>query len=225
MPNVTFKDVTKRFPETLALDRVSFEVQDGELLGLLRPSGCGKTITLRIIAGLEEADAGEVCIGGSVVNAPAQRAFLPTEKRGIGMVFQSYAIWPHMSVFENVAFPLRVRGIERKAAAGKVQRALTLAPTPWPWSSLSRATSAVPMAYLPRTRSSVTNRASREMATSRSTKSCFSTPFPAFSRMAVAAVKLEPEVHGSRNTSFPFHLGLSRSWSVLTSPGATRSEL
>ncbi|MEK7216894.1 MAG: ABC transporter ATP-binding protein [Chloroflexota bacterium] len=126
MPNVTFADVTKRFPETLALDRVSFEVQDGELLVLLGPSGCGKTTTLRIIAGLEEADAGEVRIGGSVVNAPAQRVFLPTEKREIGMVFQSYAIWPHMSVFENVAFPLRVRGIERRAAAGKVERALAL---------------------------------------------------------------------------------------------------
>jgi iron(III) transport system ATP-binding protein len=89
-----------------AVDGVSFEVTEGHFYSLLGPSGCGKTTTLRCVAGLERPDQGSISLGGSVV-ADAQQA-LPPEQRDIGMVFQSYAIWPHMTVFENAAFPLRV---------------------------------------------------------------------------------------------------------------------
>jgi len=91
-----------------AIEQVDLAVQAGQLLTLLGPSGCGKTTTLRCIAGLVRPDAGRIVIGGRVVVDVARGIFVPASERGIGMVFQSYAIWPHMSVFENVAFPLRV---------------------------------------------------------------------------------------------------------------------
>jgi iron(III) transport system ATP-binding protein len=89
-----------------AVDEVSFTVNEGEFYTLLGPSGCGKTTTLRCIAGLERANAGTIELGGTVV--VADRLFVPPYRRDIGMVFQSYAVWPHMTVFENVAFPLKV---------------------------------------------------------------------------------------------------------------------
>jgi iron(III) transport system ATP-binding protein len=96
-----------------AVNDVSFDVKPGDLFTLLGPSGCGKSTTLRSIAGLEKPDAGVVSVGGKVLFAAGgdaqKRVNVPANKRGLGMVFQSYAIWPHMSVFENVAFPLRVR--------------------------------------------------------------------------------------------------------------------
>jgi iron(III) transport system ATP-binding protein len=100
-------------PRVFAVNDVSFTVEPGELFTLLGPSGCGKSTTLRSIAGLEQPDAGVVSVGGNVLFAAGagaqKRVNVPANKRGLGMVFQSYAIWPHMSVFENVAFPLRVR--------------------------------------------------------------------------------------------------------------------
>src|SRR4051794_28010829 len=109
-----------------AVDEVSFDVDDGELLVLLGPSGCGKTTTLRMIAGLEEPDAGEVWLGERLVSSSARNLFVPTEKRNIGMVFQSYAIWPHMTVFDNVAYPLRVRRTPRNIIHDKVSATLAL---------------------------------------------------------------------------------------------------
>lgn len=91
-----------------AADGVDLAVGAGTLLTMLGPSGCGKTTTLRCIAGLERPDAGRIVIGGRVMVDTERGVFVPPSERGIGMVFQSYAIWPHMSVFENVAFPLRV---------------------------------------------------------------------------------------------------------------------
>ena len=91
-----------------AVDRVSFNVEEGRFYTLLGPSGCGKTTTLRCIAGLEKADEGEIIVAGEKVFSATSRTFVPAYRRPIGMVFQSYAIWPHMTVFENVAFPLRV---------------------------------------------------------------------------------------------------------------------
>ncbi|MGH7929857.1 MAG: ABC transporter ATP-binding protein, partial [Candidatus Binatia bacterium] len=85
---------------------IDLEVREGEFCVLLGPSGCGKTTTLRCVAGLERPDGGEIEIGGKLVNAPARKVFQAAEKRELGMVFQSYAIWPHMNVFQNVAFPL-----------------------------------------------------------------------------------------------------------------------
>ncbi|WP_059005702.1 ABC transporter ATP-binding protein [Streptomyces specialis] len=91
-----------------AVDDVSFELKEGELYTLLGPSGCGKTSTLRSVAGLERPDGGRVVIDGTVVADPAAGHFVPPNKRDIGMVFQSYGIWPHMTVFDNAAFPLQV---------------------------------------------------------------------------------------------------------------------
>jgi iron(III) transport system ATP-binding protein len=99
-----------------ALRDIDLEVAEGDFCVLLGPSGCGKTTTLRCVAGLEKPDGGELEIGGRLVNSPASRVYIPAEKRDIGMVFQSYAIWPHMSVFQNVAFPL-TQGQKRVAKA------------------------------------------------------------------------------------------------------------
>ena len=104
-----FRDVTKHFGSNAAVDRVSFSIQSGEIFTLLGPSGCGKTTTLRLVAGLEEPDGGEIRVNGAPVAVPSQGIFMAPDKRQMGMVFQSYAIWPHLTVFENVAFPLRVR--------------------------------------------------------------------------------------------------------------------
>jgi iron(III) transport system ATP-binding protein len=91
-----------------AVNEVSFTVEEGRFYTLLGPSGCGKTTTLRCIAGLERPDAGEINVSGTTVFSSARGAFVPPYRRSIGMVFQSYAIWPHLTVLENVAFPLRV---------------------------------------------------------------------------------------------------------------------
>src|SRR5215210_2130413 len=96
-----------------AVDDVSFEVKEGELFTLLGPSGCGKTTTLRSIAGLEKPDGGTIAVGDRVMFSAGgngnRNVNMPANQRGLGMVFQSYAIWPHMTVFDNVAFPLQVR--------------------------------------------------------------------------------------------------------------------
>jgi iron(III) transport system ATP-binding protein len=91
-----------------AVNSVSFKVEEGRFYTLLGPSGCGKTTTLRCIAGLERPDEGEINVSGTAVFSSSSGAFVPAYKRAIGMVFQSYAIWPHLTVLENVAFPLRV---------------------------------------------------------------------------------------------------------------------
>ena len=111
-----------------ALRGIDLEVAEKEFCVLLGPSGCGKTTTLRCVAGLEKPEAGELEIADALVNSRARGIYVPTEKRDIGMVFQSYAIWPHMNVFQNVAFPL-IRGrkqIAKDLVAEKVRRALQL---------------------------------------------------------------------------------------------------
>jgi iron(III) transport system ATP-binding protein len=108
-----------------AAQDVSFEVPEGKLFTLLGPSGCGKTTTLRSIAGLEKPSAGEIEVGGKTMFSSARGIFVAPNKRNFGMVFQSYAIWPHMNVFQNVAFPLEVRRLPRKEINEKVMRVLT----------------------------------------------------------------------------------------------------
>ena len=111
-----------------ALRGIDLEVAEKEFCVLLGPSGCGKTTTLRSVAGLERPDAGELEIAGSVVSSPGKGIYIPTEKRDIGMVFQSYAIWPHMNVFQNVSFPL-IKGrkkIRKDQIAERVHAALKL---------------------------------------------------------------------------------------------------
>lgn len=103
-----------------AIDGVTFGVPKGKIFTLLGPSGCGKTTTLRSIAGLETPDTGEIIVSGAAVFSSTTGVRVPANSRGFGMVFQSYAIWPHMTVFENVAFPLEVRGREMKYSRKQV---------------------------------------------------------------------------------------------------------
>ncbi|MGH8979847.1 MAG: ABC transporter ATP-binding protein [Acidimicrobiales bacterium] len=106
MARVAFEGATKRFDGVAAVDHLDLEARDGELLVLLGPSGCGKTTALRLVAGLEEADSGEILIGDQVVND------VEAKDRDVAMVFQSYALYPHLSVRRNIEFPLRLRGVE-----------------------------------------------------------------------------------------------------------------
>jgi iron(III) transport system ATP-binding protein len=108
--------------ERPALDNVSLEVDDGEFFTLLGPSGCGKTTLLRCIAGLEIPDRGEIRLGERVIFSSSERINVPPNRRGLGMVFQSYAIWPHMDVAENVAYPLTVRARRKNYARSEVDR-------------------------------------------------------------------------------------------------------
>src|SRR5690242_17482651 len=101
------QDVVKRFGGVTAVAGVSFAVGRGELVSLLGASGCGKSTLLRMIAGIERLDAGRISIGGRVASDAERRVALPPERRGLGMVFQSYALWPHMTVQANVEYPLR----------------------------------------------------------------------------------------------------------------------
>ena len=126
MPRVTVENVTKRFGAVRAVEGVSLSIADGRLLTLLGPSGCGKTTTLRMIAGLEQNDAGRITIGERVVSDAAAGRFMAPERREIGMVFQSYAIWPHMTVFANIAYPLQVRRLTRTAVLERVGEVLQL---------------------------------------------------------------------------------------------------
>ena len=109
-----------------AVDGISFAVPAGEIVVLLGPSGCGKTTTLRCVAGLEHPSAGVISIGGRVVSSPEQGILLPPRQRDIGMVFQSYAVWPHMTVRQNVVYPLKHRRIGRAEAARMVEEVLAL---------------------------------------------------------------------------------------------------
>jgi multiple sugar transport system ATP-binding protein len=114
--NVRFDKVTKRFGQTIVVDDLSLETADGEFVVLLGPSGCGKTTTLRMLAGLEDATGGDIYIGAERVND------LPAQRRDVAMVFQSYALYPHMTVAENIAYPLRVRKMQRSEIAQRVER-------------------------------------------------------------------------------------------------------
>jgi iron(III) transport system ATP-binding protein len=109
-----------------AVDDVSFRVEAGEIVVLLGPSGCGKTTTLRCVAGLEHPTSGVISIGGEVVSAPERNILMPPRLRNIGMVFQSYAVWPHMTVHQNVAFPLRQRKVARGDIGRRVAEVLEL---------------------------------------------------------------------------------------------------
>lgn len=119
-PRLRFEHVGKRFGEVVAVDDVSFEVATGELVTLLGPSGCGKTTTLRMIAGLELPTSGRIFIAGEEVTT------LPATARDVAMVFQSYALFPHMTVLENVAYGLVVSGMRRREAAERAEHALGL---------------------------------------------------------------------------------------------------
>lgn len=122
MAGIELSGVTKRFDKKAVVTGVDLTVRHGEFLALLGPSGCGKTTLLRMIAGLERPTSGEIRIGADIV--ASRTAFIPPEERKLGMVFQSYALWPHMTVFENVAFALRVKGMRGKVLETRVMSAL-----------------------------------------------------------------------------------------------------
>ena len=123
---ITVRNLVAGYGGKVAVDNISFSVAAGEHLSLLGPSGCGKSTTLRCIAGLETPFEGEIAIGGNVVYSSKDRINLPPEKRNLAMVFQSYAIWPHMSVFENVAYGLRIKGPRGEQLNEQVHRALEM---------------------------------------------------------------------------------------------------
>lgn len=108
MARVLLKGIQKSYGDNPVVRSLDLEVEEGEVLALLGPSGCGKTTTLRMVAGLEQPSGGEIRIGEEVVSGPGR--FVPPELRRLGMVFQSYAVWPHRTVRENVAYPLRLQG-------------------------------------------------------------------------------------------------------------------
>jgi iron(III) transport system ATP-binding protein len=124
--SIEVRDLVVRYGGVVAVRGVTFTVGAGEHLTLLGPSGCGKTTTLRAIAGLEKPAAGEIRIGGTPVFSSSPNVNVPAERRGLSMVFQSYAIWPHMSVFDNVAYGLRVRKQPEAEVATRVREALEL---------------------------------------------------------------------------------------------------
>src|SRR6266545_6542785 len=109
MASLDLAKLTKRYPGVVAVDAIDLSVGHGEFVCLLGPSGCGKTTTLRMIAGLLEPDAGEIRVGGKVVSST--RAVVPPERRNMSMIFQSYAVWPHMTVRENVAYGLKMKSL------------------------------------------------------------------------------------------------------------------
>ncbi|MGH8431740.1 MAG: ABC transporter ATP-binding protein, partial [Solimonas sp.] len=123
---IAIEGLSKTFDSTTVVKDLDLLVQDGEFISLLGPSGCGKTTTLRCIAGLEQPSAGRIAIGPEVVTDMGQGIFVPPNKRRLGMVFQSYALWPHMSVFGNIAYPLRLQKRSAADIRKRVGEALAL---------------------------------------------------------------------------------------------------
>ena len=126
MQGILLEGVTRRFGPVVAVNGIDLRVSGSEFVTLLGPSGCGKTTTLRMVAGLEENDHGKITIGDRVVSDPDAKIFVPPDRRRLGMVFQSYAIWPHMTVFDNVAYPLRIRRRPGTEIKEKVKAVLRL---------------------------------------------------------------------------------------------------
>jgi iron(III) transport system ATP-binding protein len=124
MAQLKLKDVTKKFGEVVAVDRLNLEVEKGECFSFLGPSGCGKTTTLRMIAGFEDLDEGELSVDGKLFSSSYKKYYLPPEHRDFGMVFQAFAVWPHLTVRDNVAFPLKIRKRPGHEIAERVKMAL-----------------------------------------------------------------------------------------------------
>jgi iron(III) transport system ATP-binding protein len=124
MAHVILRGITKRFGRVVAVDALNLEIARGECISLLGPSGCGKTTTLRMLAGFEDLDEGEILVGDRLLSSRVKHYYLPPEQRDFGMVFQAFAVWPHLSVFDNVAFPLQIRGLSRSEIREKTAAAL-----------------------------------------------------------------------------------------------------
>ncbi|MGH7767910.1 MAG: ABC transporter ATP-binding protein [Candidatus Binatia bacterium] len=126
MSFLRIQDLTKRFGEVVAVNRLNIEIRDGEFFTLLGSSGCGKTTTLRMVGGLEKPDGGAIHLGERCLVSHAEGFFIKPERRDMGMVFQSYALWPHMTVFENVSYPLKLRRMKGPVIREKTRAALEL---------------------------------------------------------------------------------------------------
>ncbi|MAT04796.1 MAG: polyamine ABC transporter ATP-binding protein [Acidimicrobiaceae bacterium] len=124
MGSIDARGLRKLFGGVPAVNDLSLSVEEGTFVSLLGPSGCGKTTTLRMLAGLEVPDAGEIRIGDEVMSSAEHRRFVPANDRGLGMVFQSYAIWPHMTVSQNIAYPLKMRRVDKRERADRVEAIL-----------------------------------------------------------------------------------------------------
>ncbi|MCU0535315.1 MAG: ABC transporter ATP-binding protein [Hydrococcus sp. Prado102] len=124
MSSITIDNLTKYFQNNLAVNHINLKVADGEMIALLGPSGCGKTTTLRMLAGFMSPDDGQIFVGDRMVSSA--RKTVPPEKRNMSMIFQSYAIWPHKTVFENVAFGLELRSVSKEQLRSRVHRALEI---------------------------------------------------------------------------------------------------
>ena len=126
MKNVRIEGLVKRFGEVTAVDGISLSVAKGEMVTLLGPSGCGKTTTLNMIAGFEKPDAGEIIVGERLISSQSKNVLVPPHRRNLGMVFQSYGLWPHFRVGENVAYGLRMRSLSKEELRRRVRDALRL---------------------------------------------------------------------------------------------------
>jgi len=124
MAYIELKQVTKLFGAVRAVDRLDLDIAQGECVAMLGPSGCGKTTTLRMVAGFEDLDDGSIRVGERIISSKRDNFYLPPEHRNFGMVFQAFAVWPHLSVYENVAFPLRLRKLPKEEIAARTEEAL-----------------------------------------------------------------------------------------------------
>ena len=124
MAYIELNQVTKRFGNVVAVDRMNLQMAEGECVAMLGPSGCGKTTTLRMVAGFEDLDDGEILVGDRIISSKSKGYYLPPENRNFGMVFQAFAVWPHLSIYENVAFPLRIRKLPKEEIHARTEEAL-----------------------------------------------------------------------------------------------------
>ena len=126
MSFLRIENLYKTFDRVVAVNRINLDIEEGEFFTLLGSSGCGKTTTLRMVGGLEKPDGGAIYLGDYCLVSRERNIFVKPEKRDMGMVFQSYALWPHMTVFENVSYPLKLRGLSRSDIRAKVAEVLGL---------------------------------------------------------------------------------------------------
>lgn len=124
MSFVKLQNITKRFGAVTAVNNLTIDIEKGECFSMLGPSGCGKTTTLRMVAGFEDLDEGEISVGGKLFSSSYKKYYLPPEQRNFGMVFQAFAVWPHLNVFNNVAFPLQIRKLPRNEIAERTKNAI-----------------------------------------------------------------------------------------------------
>ncbi|MBO4217937.1 MAG: ABC transporter ATP-binding protein, partial [Erysipelotrichaceae bacterium] len=124
LKNVKKTFTTKSLGTVTAVENINLNIREGECFSILGPSGCGKTTTLRMIAGFEDLSEGEIYLGGQPVSIKEKGLYVPPENRGLGMVFQAFAVWPHMNIFDNVAFPLKVQKRPKDEIESRVKSAL-----------------------------------------------------------------------------------------------------